>query len=664
MSYRILSFALLVACKSGAETGDSDTPDDTDCTTTTWYADADADGFGDAATAVLACAAPAGAVTDATDCDDTSPAISPDGVEICDGVDQDCDGAIDDTPTDAGTFHADADGDGYGDPTATTMACAAPSGFVDEATDCDDADAAVHPRAAELLCDGIDQDCDGADSDDAVIDASGTIPASFPTFAAALDAASPGDAICVADGTYRENVVIDVTVHIGSYGGAANAILQSAVVDSPVVRVNADDVTIDGLTVSGGDITASQAPGAAVYVTGDRVGLYHLDVTDNATSFGGGAIDVVANDATVADCTIHDNDTSGVYLHGSSSQPLTGIVLRDDDLHDNDAIFGGGVQADHVDGLVVEGLTLTSNAAGYYGGGIYLDDCSGASLDHDTYVDNRTTSASGDNGGGGLFVECSQGNLPVSISGETFTHNTTGAWGGALSLKVCPGAHIDQAVFQNNRATDKGGAISLNFCDHATISGGEFEDDHANGNGGALYARGGEALLVTGSTFTGDDAGVYGGALALSNSAQAHVTSCTFDSTTADHGGAIYTWDDSSIATDSGTDDVVDQCTFTGCTATEEGGAVLFSTKRATLSNSTIVDGQATTGAGLAFVGAAQGVADTNTFTNDQASLEGGALSCAGTRQASSFTETSSTFGGNTPDDIYCATGCTSLSCP
>ncbi|HET6374095.1 MAG TPA: MopE-related protein [Candidatus Polarisedimenticolia bacterium] len=68
------------------------------------------------------------------DCDDAAPNVHPGGLEICDGVDNDCSGVIDD----------DADGDGYS--------------VCDD--DCDDTKAAIHPGAAEI-CDGLDTNCDG-----------------------------------------------------------------------------------------------------------------------------------------------------------------------------------------------------------------------------------------------------------------------------------------------------------------------------------------------------------------------------------------------------------------------------------------------------------------------------------------------------------------------
>ena len=83
--------------------------------------------------------------------------------EVCDGVDNDCDGSVDpDTAADALTFYADGD-DGFGDALTTTTACEAPSGYVDDATDCDDTDATGEPgRHRGLRRRGIDEDCDGS----------------------------------------------------------------------------------------------------------------------------------------------------------------------------------------------------------------------------------------------------------------------------------------------------------------------------------------------------------------------------------------------------------------------------------------------------------------------------------------------------------------------
>ncbi len=143
-----------------------DTPaetDDTSCVPVAFFTDADADGYGDGGTEQSACAVPAGAVTDATDCDDTRAAVFPGASETCNELDDDCDGTVDDDPVDGQPVYVDADGDGYGVPGATIGACTVLPGYSLDAADCDDGDAAVNPGATEVDCaDPIDYNCDGS----------------------------------------------------------------------------------------------------------------------------------------------------------------------------------------------------------------------------------------------------------------------------------------------------------------------------------------------------------------------------------------------------------------------------------------------------------------------------------------------------------------------
>ncbi len=173
---------------------------------TVWYADADADGYGDAARGADACDPPVGFVESADDCNDHNDTIHPgatesdcDGVtdyncdgsfgesdadadgysacdecndadaavspaadEVCNGVDDNCDGSTDGADA-AGVsvFFVDADGDGYGDAGNTRLACAASAGLVVDSSDCDDTDSAVHPAAVEDCVTAHDDDCDG-----------------------------------------------------------------------------------------------------------------------------------------------------------------------------------------------------------------------------------------------------------------------------------------------------------------------------------------------------------------------------------------------------------------------------------------------------------------------------------------------------------------------
>ncbi len=96
------------------------------------------------------------------DCDDFNAAIHPDAWEECNGIDDNCNGEIDEGIA-QNTYYHDGDGDGYGDASRTMAACAAPAGYVTDATDCNDGDDTVYPGAVERQCDGIDQNCNGQD---------------------------------------------------------------------------------------------------------------------------------------------------------------------------------------------------------------------------------------------------------------------------------------------------------------------------------------------------------------------------------------------------------------------------------------------------------------------------------------------------------------------
>jgi hypothetical protein len=171
------------------------------CTSRTWHVDSDGDGLGDPATERAACAGEPGEVLNAADCDDqdaTLPAVwwtdtdgdgfggtegavaceaqgvlsggdcddgnelvSPEAPEVCNGLDDDCQGGADDG--EGGPWWPDTDGDGFGalDAVPVTTLCPPGEGWISTGGDCDDGDISISPSADDVPGDGLDSDCDG-----------------------------------------------------------------------------------------------------------------------------------------------------------------------------------------------------------------------------------------------------------------------------------------------------------------------------------------------------------------------------------------------------------------------------------------------------------------------------------------------------------------------
>src|SRR6188768_3478853 len=81
---------------------------------------------------------------DAGDCNDAEPDVHPEATEICNSVDDDCDGSMDEDPPPS---FLDYDKDRHGDALTAVETCDPPAGFVQTDDDCDDDDPAVHPGA-------------------------------------------------------------------------------------------------------------------------------------------------------------------------------------------------------------------------------------------------------------------------------------------------------------------------------------------------------------------------------------------------------------------------------------------------------------------------------------------------------------------------------------
>jgi len=124
-----------------------------------WYLDSDLDSFGDFFIDSISCFELSGFVLNNLDCNDSTAAINPDVSEICNGLDDNCNFAIDEDLV-VNTFFADSDEDGFGNSEIFYLSCLTTiSGYVLDSTDCDDSNSGINPISIEV-CNGLDDNCD------------------------------------------------------------------------------------------------------------------------------------------------------------------------------------------------------------------------------------------------------------------------------------------------------------------------------------------------------------------------------------------------------------------------------------------------------------------------------------------------------------------------
>ncbi len=125
----------------------------------TLYADVDGDTYGNPDAAVDTCIETiAGYVNNSLDCNDTIATIYPGATELCNYLDDDCDGLADENLTYILSYQNNDD-DAFGNPLIDSLSCELPAGYVEDNTDCDDTNPDIFPGATEIL-NGLDDDCD------------------------------------------------------------------------------------------------------------------------------------------------------------------------------------------------------------------------------------------------------------------------------------------------------------------------------------------------------------------------------------------------------------------------------------------------------------------------------------------------------------------------
>ena len=390
---------------------------------------------------------------------------------------------------------------------------------------------------------------------------------------AAVTAAGPGDTIIVRDGTYTENVEVNVAnLTLRSEHGSAFTTVVAAVNTSDVFLVTANSVTITGFTVR----NASAATGIHLH------SVHHCTIAGNNAlgNHYGIWLYSASNNNTLTDNTANSNNNYGIYLsHLSNNNTLTGniaanntrgIYLRDS----NTTTLMNNTASNNSYGIYLISScynTLTGNTVNSNNGdGIFLD----SSSNNNTLIGNTANS----NNNKGMHLWSSSYNYLTSntalnnyngillyyssyntLTDNTASNNSVGIWLGSSSYNT----------LTDNTASNNSFGINLEYS--SKYNNLKNNTAHSNNNYG-IYLR----YLSINNTLTGNIASNNSRGIFLRESSNTTLTSNTANSN-SQYG--VYLLGSSTITM---TDNIAN--------SNDEYGILLYSASNNTLSGNTVLN--------------------------------------------------------------------------
>lgn len=293
------------------------------------------------------------------------------------------------------------------------------------------------------------------------------VPSEYATIQAAVTAASTGNTVLVADGTYAGFAFNNKDITVESVNGPGSTIIDGGgggiLVNFNYHSGNSSNSTFSGFTVRNGAI-GIQANMSIPVITNC--------IVENNTTYGIDHWSQASWPLTVDGCTIRNNTGPGLNILNNTAR----ATVTDTTFSGNSATTGGGVNAAGGSDLRFERCVFSNNSASNYGGGFGI----------------------------------SGGTVTLAVTDSSFTGNTAGTDGGALYFmsSSSTNATLSRTVFAGNSAA-RGGALrtgqgTYNFT-NLTMTG-----NYASGQGGAAIADYGW-LTYDFCTIAGNSADTGGG---------------------------------------------------------------------------------------------------------------------------------------------------------
>jgi hypothetical protein len=282
------------------------------------------------------------------------------------------------------------------------------------------------------------------------------VPSQYVTIQQAIDAATDGDTILVAPGTYVERIDFgtkDVTV--ASTGGAGVTVLDGSALGTVVV-MNAqagESPTLRGFTVRNGLAGPSSAySGGGVKTSGGPAVIEDNVITGNATCDGGGGIDARSSEAVIRRNTISDNFQSGCSggVGGGGVSIVGGghVQLVDNVIQGNShGAHGGAVTLFSAGFPTIARNRIEGNSGGQQGGGLWIVNESDAQIENNLILGNFASQ------GGGVYWS-----IPLS-RGPALVNNTIVGNLGSLGSALFAGGFDASARVANNILSGAGGSV-------------------------------------------------------------------------------------------------------------------------------------------------------------------------------------------------------------